>query len=114
MSQTTTSLPAALNLRGTSVLVTGAASGIGRATAIVLAQLGADLLVTDRAPLDDIRAELEQLGVTCTAEQGDLTSDAFIAALFARQPLRAVAHCAGSWKAATGARITTGRTASSA
>src|ERR1700722_19729435 len=94
MSQTATSLPAALNLRGTNVLVTGAASGIGRATAIVLAQLGADLLVTDRAPLDDLRAELEQLGVTCTAEQGDLTSDAFIAALFARQPLRAVAHCA--------------------
>lgn len=57
MSQTATSLPAALNLRGTSVLVTGAASGIGRATAIVLAQLGADLLVTDRAPLDDVRAD---------------------------------------------------------
>jgi 3-oxoacyl-[acyl-carrier protein] reductase len=94
MSQTATSLPSALNLRGTSVLVTGAASGIGRATAIVLAQLGADLLVTDRAPLDAVRAELEQLGVTCTAEQGDLTSDAFIASLFARQPLRAVAHCA--------------------
>jgi 3-oxoacyl-[acyl-carrier protein] reductase len=94
MSQTATSLPAALNLRGTNVLVTGAASGIGRATAIVLAQLGADLLVTDRAPLDDLRAELERLGATCTAEQGDLTSDAFIASLFARQPLRAMAHCA--------------------
>ena len=39
MSQTATLLPSALNLRGTSVLVTGAASGIGRATAIVLAQL---------------------------------------------------------------------------
>jgi len=94
MSQTTTKLPSALNLHGRRVLVTGAASGIGRATAVVLAQLGADLLLADRAPLDEARAEVEQTGASCTAQQGDLTDDAFIASLFATGRIAAAAHCA--------------------
>ena len=44
-------LPAAMNMQGKRVLVTGAANGIGRATALVLAQLGAELLLTDRAAM---------------------------------------------------------------
>jgi NAD(P)-dependent dehydrogenase (short-subunit alcohol dehydrogenase family) len=48
MSQTNVSLPSALDLRGRRALVTGAASGIGRASALALAQLGAELLLTDR------------------------------------------------------------------
>ena len=43
-------LPAALSMEGKRVLVTGAASGIGRATALVLGQLGAELVLVDRAP----------------------------------------------------------------
>ena len=79
MSQSSIPLPTALDLRGRHVLVTGAASGIGRATAIVLAQLGANLLLSDRATLAETAAEIANAGGTCTAVEGDLTSDAFIA-----------------------------------
>ena len=94
MSQSSASLPLALDLRGRRVLVTGAASGIGRATAVALAQLGAELLLTDRAPLAATRTEVELHGATCAVTEGDLTSDALIAALFSTGRVSAVAHCA--------------------
>ena len=88
-------LPAMLSMDGKRVLVTGAASGIGRATTLVLAQLGGELLLVDRAPLDTILAEVRALGVPAEAAMGDLTEDAFLDGLFAGAPLRAMAHCAG-------------------
>lgn len=83
-----------MNLSGQRVLVTGAASGIGKATAQVLAVLGADLLITDRAPLDETAAAVSALGRACTASVGDLTDDAFLTSLFAGERLHAMAHCA--------------------
>src|ERR1019366_3057416 len=77
----TSPLPTALDMHGHRVLVTGAANGIGRATAIALAQLGASLLLADRAPLAATHAEVERLQVPCETAEGDLTDDAFIAAL---------------------------------
>ena len=88
-------LPAALSLAGKTVVVTGAASGIGRATAKVAAELGARLLLTDRAPLKDVKAELEATGAKVTAVEGDLSKDGFIDKLIAAGPIDACAHCAG-------------------
>jgi 3-oxoacyl-[acyl-carrier protein] reductase len=87
-------LPSALDMQGKRVLVTGAASGIGKATAVVLAQLGAELLVVDRAPLEATRDEVTALGVQCEVSQGDLTDDTFLASLFEGRRLHAMAHCA--------------------
>jgi 3-oxoacyl-[acyl-carrier protein] reductase len=87
-------LPAALNMVGKRVLVTGAASGIGRATAVALAQLGAELLLADRAALEETRDEVAGLSVACEITLGDLTDDAFLASLFSGAQLHAMAHCA--------------------
>lgn len=88
-------LPAAMNMQGKRVLVTGAANGIGRATANVLAQLGAELLLADRAAMAETLAEVHALGATATDMQGDLTSDDYIAALLGGGRVHAAAHCAG-------------------
>ena len=48
------------SLEGKTILVTGAAGGIGRATAIECAQLGASLILTDINE-DGLKATLEQL-----------------------------------------------------
>jgi 3-oxoacyl-[acyl-carrier protein] reductase len=93
-AMTTISLPTALSMQGKRALVTGAASGIGKATALVLAQLGAELVLCDRAPMDATRDEIQTGGGACTVEQGDLTDDAFIAALLGGDRIHAVAHCA--------------------
>jgi 3-oxoacyl-[acyl-carrier protein] reductase len=90
----TIALPAPLDLRGRRVLVTGAASGIGRATAVVMAQLGAELLLNDRASLAETRTQVDHCGGKCTTAEGDLTSDSFIASLFAGGQVHALAHCA--------------------
>jgi 3-oxoacyl-[acyl-carrier protein] reductase len=94
-------------MQGRRALVTGAASGIGRATALVLAQLGAELLLTDRSPLEPVRDEVQAAGGVCTTAQGDLTADPFIAELLGGGRLHAVAHCAAiiegrDWQQDTG------------
>ncbi len=50
------------DISGKLVLVTGAASGIGRATAIVAAERGARLVLTDISPLDDTIASIRSVG----------------------------------------------------
>jgi 2-hydroxycyclohexanecarboxyl-CoA dehydrogenase len=63
-------------LTGRRAAVTGGGRGIGRATAIRLAQLGADVAVISRtkAELDAVAQEVEQQGVRGLAISADLTT----------------------------------------
>lgn len=85
------------SLEGKNVLVTGASSGIGRATAIACSQHGAKVFVTGRneARLAETLSMLAGEGheaVVC-----ELTSDEDVKALTDRLPkLNGIVHCAGT------------------
>lgn len=73
-------------LRGRKVLITGAASGIGRATALAAARAGAELVLTDiqSGPLDDVVAEIiDARGTVLFHSAGDVSDYDWVAA-FAR------------------------------
>lgn len=88
-------LPKSLSLAGKRIAVTGAASGIGRATALAAAELGADLLLTDRASLAETKAAVSAIGAAVGTLEGDLTADGFADKLIAAGPIDGLAHCAG-------------------
>lgn len=88
-------LPAQLSLAGRRIAVTGAASGIGKATAKAVTELGGAVVLVDLAPVGAVRAELEAAGATVDAIEGDLTADGFIDKLMQRGPFDGLAHCAG-------------------
>ncbi len=69
---------AILDLRGKVVVVTGAASGIGRATALAFAREGAHIVAADLKPepLDEVRQEIEALGVPCMSHAVDVADEA--------------------------------------
>jgi len=60
-------------LTGKSAIITGATSGIGRATAFLFANEGADLIITGRRTElgQRIEAEIRQKGVQCVFVQAD-------------------------------------------
>jgi 3-oxoacyl-[acyl-carrier protein] reductase len=88
-------LPEKLSMIGRRVVITGAASGIGRATASVLATLGADLLLADVSDLNATCADLAACGITPATMRTDLVAPGSIDQLFASGPVNAVVHCAG-------------------
>jgi len=73
-------------LDGQVAVVTGAANGIGRASALRLARDGADLALLDReaAPLREVAAAIDGLGRRVEAIELDCTQDAALAQAFDR------------------------------
>lgn len=59
-------------LRGEAALVTGATRGIGRAIAVALARLGADVGLVQRGDAADVVAEVERLGRRAVVVRADL------------------------------------------
>jgi len=95
-------LPKVLDLGGRRVLVTGAASGIGRATAVCLAALGANLMLTDRGSLDAVQSDLAAAGGRSESMRGDLTDEAFLERLIRSGPYYSFANVAGVFKGQEG------------
>jgi 3-oxoacyl-[acyl-carrier protein] reductase len=76
-----------IDLSGSRAVVTGGSRGVGRATARLLAQCGADVVIGYRAndaAADAAVAELRVLGVRAFAEKGDLGDAAAAERLFDR------------------------------
>ena len=69
--------------KGKAVVITGAASGIGAALAVALAQRGARLLLSDidATGLDRLVAQLQQQGCACSGTVTDTGNEDAIAAL---------------------------------
>ena len=65
----------ASNMSGKAVVVTGAASGLGRATAIKLAQAGADVCIVDLNPagLEETATQMRALGGRVLMHVADLS-----------------------------------------
>ncbi len=59
-----------------TVIVTGASRGLGRATALILAQMGANLALNARSAqaLAQVRAEIEELGARVQVLPGDISA----------------------------------------
>ncbi|HLI78402.1 MAG TPA: SDR family NAD(P)-dependent oxidoreductase [Candidatus Binataceae bacterium] len=76
----------ALRLDNKNALITGGASGIGRATAIRFAEEGANVAVADRnlAAADGVAAEVRKLGRKAVAIQVDTSDEAQVDAMVAR------------------------------
>ena len=63
-----------IDLKGKTAIVTGASRGIGKAIALRLAELGANIVVNYRStPVDDLVREIAKKGVKVIAIQADVS-----------------------------------------
>ncbi len=66
-----------MNFKGKNIIVTGAAQGIGRATAVLLAEHHANLVITDinQSALNDLERELKGMGAKVMAHLCDVSDE---------------------------------------
>ena len=88
------------DLSGRAALVTGAASGIGRATALALAGAGASVLCFDRAETASVTEEIAAAGGRAVSIQGSVVDEGEVEAAVARceaelGPLAVLVNSAG-------------------
>ena len=76
------------SLAGKRALVTGAASGIGRAIAVAMAGEGARVILADRAPCDDSEVEIRAAGGEAAAVPTDVSKESDVANLSAQVKAR--------------------------
>lgn len=78
-------MPIPGDMKNKVALVTGAASGLGRATALTLGRAGADVCIVDlnEAGLRETATSLEELGVRAIVQQADLAKPENCAAVVA-------------------------------
>jgi glucose 1-dehydrogenase len=79
--------PAERILKGQKALVTGSASGIGKAVAIALGKAGADVVVNYKSGADqanEVVAEIEKCGSRAYAHQADVSKEDQVAAMFGK------------------------------
>jgi NAD(P)-dependent dehydrogenase (short-subunit alcohol dehydrogenase family) len=86
-----------MEIKGTAALVTGAASGLGAATAAALARAGATVFGLD---LTDAVEKVQELPQQVSLRGADVTDPADVAAVIAEieggdEPLRVAVNCAG-------------------
>lgn len=69
------------DLRGKTALITGGTSGIGRVTALALAELGVNVAITGRRAEEGaaVAAEIKARGVKSAFIRGDVTDEAHVA-----------------------------------
>ena len=75
-----------MRLDGLSAVVTGAGRGIGRASALALAEAGANVVLISRtqAELDEVAERITEIGGEARTVVCDITEPGAVAAAFAR------------------------------
>ena len=84
-----------MDVHGIAAIVTGAASGLGLATARALAAAGARVALLDLKPDATTAAQLGGIAVQCDVGDGSSAEAAVAAAAAAHGPARILVNCAG-------------------